>query len=246
MCKTVLFDGVGIVDERCVKTGWDPKLSATEGLEVLLERNGLSRGEVCISATGYGRDAVDFADYTFTEITCHAFGAMFLSPMAGGVIDIGGQDIKAIQLANGRVFNFLMNDKCAAGTGRFLSMACETLGVPLEDIDRFADPSEAIPINSMCTVFAESEIISSLAMRKSRPQIMTGVLLSIAQKVRQMTSKIGFDENKPLLMTGGLSRSEILIKIISESTGYEVKTHEEALFAGAVGACICAGNKLGG
>ena len=243
MCKAVLLDGKSIVDAESLKTGWNPKQSATESIELLLGRNGLYRNDVCVSATGYGREAVDFADYTFTEITCHAFGAMFLMPGVGGVIDIGGQDSKVIQIRDNNVVNFFMNDKCAAGTGRFLSMACETLGVCLDGIDEFADPDEAVPVNSMCTVFAESEIIGLLAMQKDRSKIMTGVLHSIAQKIRQMTSKIDFIKDTPLLMTGGLSRSKVLLQIISRTIGIDVVTHDYALFAGAVGACICAENR---
>jgi len=135
-----------------------------------------------------------------------------------------------------------MNDKCAAGTGRFLSMACDTLRISLDEIDTFAH-DEAIVINSMCTVFAESEIIGSLAMQKDRAKILTGVLQSIAQKIRQMAGKFDFDENKPLLMTGGLSRSNVLVKAISQAIGFEVATHAHANFAGAIGACINAANK---
>jgi predicted CoA-substrate-specific enzyme activase len=244
MCKTVLYDGENIIDCQSVKTGWNPELSATESLGFLLEKNLISRNDVCVVSTGYGREAINFADFTFTEITCHAVGAMFLSPRIGGVIDIGGQDSKVIKIRDKRVVNFLMNDKCAAGTGRFLSMACDTLGVRLEDVDSFADPDEAIPINSMCTVFAESEIIGSLAMQKSRSKIMTGVLQSIAQKIRQMTGKLDFTGSEPLLMTGGLSRSEVLMRIISQTINLDVITHKLAFFAGAVGACISAGNAL--
>lgn len=243
MCKAALFNGKSIVDTHMIKTGWNPKGSALESLEFLLEKHTLSRDDVFISVTGYGREAVDFGDYIFTEITCHAFGGMYLTDKIQGIIDIGGQDSKIIQIQNKRVANFLMNDKCAAGTGRFLTMACETLEVLLNDIDGFVNLSEAIPVNSMCTVFAESEIIGLLSMQKDRAQIMAGVLESIAQKIRQMTGKIDFVNGTPLLMTGGLSKSTALIKAISKATGLDVITHEQALFAGAIGACICAYNK---
>ena len=246
MCKTVLFDHENIVDKQSVNTGWDPKLSATESLDSMLQRNNLNRESVCITATGYGREAINFADYSYTEITCHALGGIFLASDIQGIIDIGGQDSKVIQIRNGKAVDFMMNDKCAAGTGRFLSMACETLGVHINDVDIFADQEKAIPINSMCTVFAESEIIGSLAMQKSRSQIMTGVLQSIAQKIRQMAGKLNFAKNMPLLMTGGLSRSKVLMNIISQTIGLEVITHEHALYAGAIGACICASTKEGG
>lgn len=185
MCKSVLYNGETVVDAWTRKTGWDHRLSAQESLCALLARNNLSETDVRVSVTGYGREAIGFAGYTFTEIACHAFGGMYLAPGIQGVIDIGGQDSKVIHIRGGRVADFQMNDKCAAGTGRFLSMACDALGVKIEDIDSFADIDEAVHINSMCTVFAESKIIGLLAIRTERPKIMTGVLRSIADKIRQ-------------------------------------------------------------
>ena len=248
MCKAVLFDRVNnrIADIQSVKTGWNPELSATEILGALLDGNNLNRADVYISTTGYGREAIGFADCSFTEITCHALGGIFLEADIQGVIDIGGQDSKAIKIAEGKAVDFIMNDKCAAGTGRFLNMACDTLGISLDAIDTFANPSEAIAINSMCTVFAESEIIGSLAMKKDRSKIMTGVLHSIAQKVSQMICKLGFADGKPLLMTGGLSKSKVLMRIISEAIGFDVISHDDAVFAGGIGACICAAKKIAG
>jgi len=245
MCKAVMFDkeSNALLGLHSIKTGWNPKLSATECSALLLSKSKLEREEVCICATGYGREAIDFANYTFTEITCHGFGALFLNSDIGGVIDIGGQDSKVIQIGDNRVVDFLMNDKCAAGTGRFLNMACDTLGISLEEIDTFAHPSEAIVINSMCTVFAESEIIGSLAMQKDRSKILTGVLRSIAHRIRQMAGKFNFDKTKPLLMTGGLSRSNMLINAIEKAVAIGVITHAHADFAGAIGACVCAINK---
>jgi len=245
MCKAVMLDNEKgeAIDFHIIKTGWNPKGSGYECMNALLDRNGFKREDVCVCSTGYGREAIDFADHTFTEITCHGFGAMYLMPNIGGVIDIGGQDSKVIQIKDKKLIDFLMNDKCAAGTGRFLSMACDILEVELFDIGSFANPNEMIAINSMCTVFAESEIISSLAMQKDRTKIMRGVLGSIANKISQMTVKFDFDVGEPILMTGGLSRSGLLINIISETTGLKVVTHERATFAGAIGACICAMNK---
>jgi len=243
LCKAVVMNTEGILDTYAVKTGWNPYVSARESLEVLKKRNGLSDDEVCIATTGYGREAIDFADYTVTEITCHAYGGVYLMPGIQGIIDIGGQDSKVIQIKNGRPINFLMNDKCAAGTGRFLKMACDTLEIPLESIDEFTHPQEAVSINSMCKVFAESEIIGLLAMQKDRSQIMAGVLQSIARKIQQQAGKIDFIKDKPILMTGGLSRSQKLIETIADFIGFEVKTCPQALFAGAIGACIHAMNK---
>lgn len=243
MCKSVLFEGKDVVDIYAIKTGWSPKLSASECLEHILSKNSLSRDNTIITATGYGREAIDFADHIFTEITCHGYGGIYLKPEIQGIIDIGGQDSKVIQIQNQRVTDFLMNDKCAAGTGRFLSMACEIIDIELNYIDGFSDIIDPISISSMCTVFAESEIIGLLSMEKDRSKIMGGVLQSIAQKIRVMTGKIKFDLEAPVLMSGGLSRSKSLIEVISKITGLKVETHEHALFAGAIGACICAYNK---
>lgn len=243
MCKSVVLNGKDLVDSYVIKTGWNPKLSALESLNHLLEKNGLSRDKVNITATGYGRESIDFADNIFTEITCHAYGGIYLKSEIQGIIDIGGQDSKVIQIQNQRVSDFLMNDKCAAGTGRFLSMACEILDIKLEDIDDFTDLVDPISISSMCTVFAESEIIGLLSMEKDRSKIMGGVLQSIAQRIRAMTGKINFDLEAPILMSGGLSKSKALIEMISKITGLKVETHDNALFAGAIGACICSYNK---
>ncbi|MDD4593385.1 MAG: acyl-CoA dehydratase activase [Parabacteroides sp.] len=243
MCKSVLFNGETILDTNTVKTGWNPKLSAEESLGVLLARNNVNKNDVYVSTTGYGREAVDFADYSFTEITCHAYGGIYLTPNIQGIIDIGGQDSKVIEIKNEKVVNFFMNDKCAAGTGRFLSMACETLGLDIKDIDAFSDLSDPVSINSMCTVFAESEIIGLLAMQTDRSKIMAGVLCSIAKKIQQQSSKLDFSENTPLLMTGGLTISKALIDTISTTIDHEVITHKYALHAGAIGACICANKK---
>jgi predicted CoA-substrate-specific enzyme activase len=240
----VLFDGHDVLYARAIKTGWDPMLSGTESLDALLADQGLCRADVFVSATGYGRDMLGFADHSLTEISSHAFGAAHLATGIGGVIDIGGQDSKVIRVRDGRVADFIMNDKCAAGTGRFIGMACETLGTRLEDIDSFVDLSGSIPVNSMCTVFAESEIIGLLSLRKDRAQIMTGVLQSVAQKARQLVSKLDFSDGRPLLLTGGLSSCVALRGIITEAVGIEVLGHRLAWYAGAIGACVGAARQM--
>ncbi len=242
-CKSVVMDGDRILDTLAMKTGWNPKISAAESMAILRDRNGLEDREISVAATGYGREAIDFADHIITEITCHALGGVYLMPEIQGIIDIGGQDSKVIQIQNGRPVNFLMNDKCAAGTGRFLKMACNILEIPMDKIDDFTDSNEAVFINSMCTVFAESEIIGLLAMQKDRSQIMAGVLQSIAQKIQQQASRIDFTGDNPILMTGGLSRSSVLVEIIEKSIGFQVQSSDYSLYAGAIGACISAAKK---
>jgi len=238
MCKSVLFKDGELVKLNIMRTGWNPLQSAQTSLSVLLAAGGISRESTRVIATGYGRESITFADKHFTEITCHGLGADFLEPGTGGVIDIGGQDSKVIRLENGRVADFLMNDKCAAGTGRFLAMACDAIGIELTEIDNFVNPHESVHITSMCTVFAESEIISLLAASTDRSQILAGVLESIAQRARQMVARVGFEPSKPLLMTGGLAQSRMLVDAISKASGFEVKTHKYAQFAGAIGACL--------
>jgi predicted CoA-substrate-specific enzyme activase len=239
LCKSVLFDGETILDARAVKTGWDPKASAEESLNVLLSRHGLAPSDVRVAATGYGRGAVGFAETSLTEITCHARGALFLRPDIQGVIDIGGQDSKVIRLGNGRVADFIMNDKCAAGTGRFLSMATETLGIHFDDIDAMTDQDGAVSIASMCTVFAESEIVGLLAAQTDRRKIMGGVLESIAKKLRQQAGKIDFAPGRPVLLTGGLSGLVTFVAMLSKTLGVPVVSAPYALYAGALGAALC-------
>ncbi len=238
MCKVALFDGEKLLGLHTTKTGWNPLLSAKKGREFLLEKEGLLPEEVLVCATGYGRDAVSFAHSRVTEITCHAAGALFLDPGVQGVIDIGGQDSKVIELQKGRVSNFMMNDKCAAGTGRFLSMACDALDIPMTEIDNFANLEESISINSMCTVFAESEIIGLLAGQQPREKILGGVLHSIARKVQQLMGKFSFEDGLPLLLTGGLSESESVALALSQTLGREIHRHPHSPFAGAIGACL--------
>lgn len=244
MCKAVLFQDSRPVDVLISKTGWNPKVSARQNADLLLERNRLAPEDVVFAATGYGRESLDFTEHVFTEIICHAFGGMHLVPKVQGVIDIGGQDSKVIRISNGKVVDFLMNDKCAAGTGRFLSMACESLGIELANIDGFVNLEEFTPINSMCAVFAESEIIGLLSTGTDRSKIMAGVLQSIAQRIRQMIERLGFSPGAPLLMTGGLSRSKALLEAIAKAAGLEIITHAYAPYAGALGACICAQQRV--
>ncbi|AGA70700.1 CoA-substrate-specific enzyme activase, putative [Desulfitobacterium dichloroeliminans LMG P-21439] len=245
-CKSVLMSEGRIIDALVIRTGWNPQASAEESMGILKGRNDLDSAELSIAATGYGREAIDFADHTITEITCHALGGVHLMPDIQGIIDIGGQDSKVIQIHKGKPINFLMNDKCAAGTGRFLKMACDILEVPMDKIDDFTDRNEAVSINSMCTVFAESEIIGLLAMQKDRAQIMAGVLQSIARKIQQQAGRIEFAADKSILMTGGLSRSGLIIETIAQFIGYEVKSCDYALYAGAIGACVFAAKKENG
>ena len=169
-------------------------MSAEKSLDLAVEKAGIKEEEIVrIVTTGYGRAYIESGDDSITEITCHAKGAHYLNPNVRTVIDIGGQDIKAISIdENGAVKNFLMNDKCAAGTGRFLEMMARTLGLSLEEMStKGLEWKENIVISSMCTVFAESEVVSLVAQNKDVADIIHGLNVSVASKVGALAARLG-------------------------------------------------------
>ena len=166
-------------------------------------------------ATGYGRISVPQASKTITEITCHAKGLTALAPGVRTIIDIGGQDSKVIKLnADGRVIDFAMNDKCAAGTGRFLQVMAHVLELDVADLAEAEDPAEMVPNNSMCTVFAESEIIGHLAQGKSRAGLIAGLHQSVAARVASMVARIGVQN--PVAFTGGVAQNAGIRRALEE------------------------------
>ncbi len=190
-----------------------------------------------IVATGYGRKLLTEADKKVTEITCHAKGAAWLSPGIQAVIDIGGQDCKAILLdERGQVADFLMNDKCAAGTGRFIEMMMRTLEVPLEEVDTFAAGREPASISSMCTVFAESEIVSLLAKGVEPGDIALGMIHAICRRTAYFARKMKL--RGEVFFSGGLARFEIFRVTLEHYLEMPVRTHELAQYAGAIGAAL--------
>lgn len=232
--KGVLFDGSDF-EYKIVPTGWSPKNACTEILNALLESKGLKREDVFIVATGYGRVSIDFADKEITEITCHGKGAHFLNSDIRTILDIGGQDSKVIKLdRDGNLSDFLMNDKCAAGTGRFLEVMSNLLGSDITDIDTLTRNASPENINSMCTVFAESEVVSLLASGSSKESVASGILHSIAGRIVNLAEKLGVEES--VAFTGGLAQSEVLREIISEKLNREVFTSPYSQFNGAIGA----------
>jgi predicted CoA-substrate-specific enzyme activase len=191
-------------------------------------------------STGYGRHSVEAAHKAITEITCHAAGVHFCAPHIRSIIDIGGQDSKSIVLDdNGRVRDFAMNDKCAAGTGRFLEVMARALQVDLEEFGgmsvRAANPAR---ISSTCTVFAESEVISLIARGESRENIIAGIHESIATRVSAMANRIGV--RPPLMMTGGVAKNSGVVKALEVKLGMQIEVSESAQVMGAMGAAILA------
>lgn len=191
-----------------------------------------------IVATGYGRINVPFADKQITEITCHARGIRALFPSARIIIDIGGQDSKGIKLdGEGKVANFVMNDKCAAGTGRFLEVIAETLGINLVDMGDIALRANGfVQISNMCTVFAEHEVTSRLAEGAGVAEIVAGLHEAIAGRVVNMTRHLGIE--KDVVVTGGGAKNSGLVKAIEGKVGFPVLTPPEPFITGALGAAL--------
>jgi predicted CoA-substrate-specific enzyme activase len=216
-------------------TGWNPGETSAELVHELLDKGALTRDELSVKATGYGRARVPNADKCITEITCHARGAEFLRRGVRTVIDIGGQDSKVIEARDGRVTAFQMNDKCAAGTGRFLEMTAIRLGVAIEELGRLAG-GELCTINSMCAVFADSEIVSLLAAGRRREEIAGGVIDAIAARTATIAAKINL--NAPVLLTGGLSLMKPLRLALETRLNVPVETSPLSRFAGAIGAAL--------
>jgi (R)-2-hydroxyacyl-CoA dehydratese activating ATPase len=192
-----------------------------------------------IVATGYGRKSVLMADRVVTEIMCHAAGARYLDSTVRSLIDIGGQDSKAVVMdENGRVTNFTMNDKCAAGTGRFLEVMARALEADLDEFGALSLRAERpAKISSLCTVFAESEVISLIAAGETRENIIAGIHEAIASRVASMSNRIGLIP--PVLMTGGVARNIGVVRALEKELGMPVVVSPRAQVAGAIGAaCI--------
>ncbi|NLK53192.1 MAG: 2-hydroxyglutaryl-CoA dehydratase [Syntrophomonadaceae bacterium] len=185
-------------------TGWSPREVGKESYYEILEREGYTPDQVgYIVGTGYGRISLPFVNKVVTEITCHGRGASFLLPQAHLVIDIGGQDSKVIKIdQKGKVQNFIMNDKCAAGTGRFLQVMAATLGLDVSELGELGRDEEQNPvvINSMCTVFAESEVIGLLAQGVDKASTIAALHRSIARRIAAMVNRIGV--NGPVCFRG--------------------------------------------
>jgi len=235
--KGVVMHGDQIVDWLIVPTSYNPKQTIIDVYQRLKDGR-----EAYVVTTGYGRQLLDTADHSVTEITCHAKGAGYFCPESRAVVDIGGQDSKAIALDSLHLVNdFLMNDKCAAGTGRFMEVMMRTLHQDLADLDAFISGHEPVSINSMCTVFAESEIISLLSRGESPNAIAMGVVDSICKRTAIFAKRLSLGGT--VFFSGGLSQSDVVRTTLEKHLGCRVVTHEKAQFAGAIGAALSAKNK---
>ena len=235
-------DNLDIVGKGLTDQGVEQDKLATDLFDRVLDNSGLTRKDItAIVATGYGRNAVSLADTTITEITCHAVGVSHLVPEARTVIDIGGQDSKLLRLdASGKVRDFMMNDRCAAGTGRFLEVVAQRLGVELESLGSMAAKSTApAAISSMCVVFAETEIIGLLASGTAREDIVAGVQSAIASRIIGMA---GRKAEPPIIFTGGVAMISGMDAALETALGQPVAISPDPQMTGALGAAILASN----
>ncbi|MCL1834611.1 MAG: acyl-CoA dehydratase activase [Oscillospiraceae bacterium] len=210
-------------------------------IDAALEDAGISDADLSkVAATGYGRNTFERADVTFSELSCHAKGAVFIMPGVRTVIDIGGQDCKAMQLdASGRLENFAMNDKCAAGTGRFLEVMARVLEIGLPEMGRYGEEAESvIEITSTCTVFAESEVISQLSKGADKRALVAGIHRSVAAKAASIAKRLKVVQ--PIFFTGGVSQNTAVVKALARELKADVQTAPSAQLAGALGAALMA------
>lgn len=234
MTKAVLYDGNKLRSMRMEPTSDRPG----EVLRTLYQE--LYTGEVQKTVTtGYGRKLLPESDKVITEITCHGAGAAFLVPGCRAVIDIGGQDSKVLLLdENGKVTDFLMNDKCAAGTGRFIEMVLARTGQGIEEMDEVLKDHQPEKINSMCAVFAESEIVGLLAREKDPGDILLGCLHAICRRTAVFAQKL-ISPGEKVFFSGGLARSQLIREILEiYMKPTQIVTHEYAQYTGAIGAAI--------
>ncbi len=227
-----------MVYKSMVPSGYDPDKTARTLLDEA--RDALGKGVDMILSTGYGRHSVDISQSAVTEITCHARGISFLHPGKSTVIDIGGQDSKAISISEkGKVVDFVMNDKCAAGTGRFLEVMAKALGVDINGLNELATRSkDNLKISSTCTVFAESEVISLISRKTPREDIAYGVFRAIASRVASMAARLTIMD--PVFMTGGVCQAGTIVKAMELALGHRVYVPKYPQFTGAFGAAIIA------
>ena len=234
----ILKDGKEIISSSCIDVG-----AGTSGpsrtIKETLENANLTREDISyVMATGYGRTSLEEADFQMSELSCHAKGAYFLFPNVRTIIDIGGQDAKALKIGdNGMLENFVMNDKCAAGTGRFLDVIAKVLEVDvskLEELDALS--TKDVSISSTCTVFAESEVISQLASGTKIEDIVKGIHKSIAARVGSLAKRVGLNDD--IIFTGGVALNKGMVRALEENTGHKIYTSPLCQLNGALGAAL--------
>jgi predicted CoA-substrate-specific enzyme activase len=239
MTKVVVVDGDGGTCSRVIgPTGAEHRRLANKVMEQALKESGVSFDEIeYVVATGYGRFNVPFADREITELTCHARGVASLFPGVRTAIDIGGQDAKGLKISGGKLVDFVMNDKCAAGTGRFLEVIADTLGIKFEDLGKMSLQSgRVVAISSTCTVFAQQEVVARLSEGVPIEDVLAGVSDAIAQRVVNMVRRLRVEPD--VVFTGGVAMNAGVVKAVKERLGCEVFVPEQPLLSGALGAAL--------
>jgi len=239
--KIAVIDGKKLLGTDVSFTGYNVEKAWQDIFRKTLDRMRLEKSAVGrIISTGYGRSSVGIANKTITEIKCHAEGAMFFLSKTRSVIDIGGQDSKFIRIGDdGNVSDFVMNDKCAAGTGRFLEVMARALELDIADFGKLSLlAKKPLPISSMCTVFAESEVISLISKGESRENIIAGIHESIANRMRSMVGVSGFV--KPVVLTGGVAKNIGIRNALEKKFNIQIQVPDTAQVNGAIGAAILA------
>jgi predicted CoA-substrate-specific enzyme activase len=237
MTKVVIMDQ-GIISSIVGPTGPEQRRLANKVMENALQQANLPFEAITfLVATGYGRINVPFADKQVTEISCHAKGVAHYFPECKTIIDIGGQDCKGIKIEMGRPVDFVMNDKCAAGTGRFLEVIADALGIAIEDLSELALKStQPAQISNICTVFAEQEVVSRLAEGVPLADLVAGILESLASRISRMVNRLKVANE--VVVTGGGAKNPALVEALSQKLGYATYVPDDPLLTGAVGAAL--------
>jgi len=240
----IALNGGGIAGKALIGFGAGTSGPARAMDEALKEAGLEKSGITFILATGYGRNLIGDANLTMSELSCHAFGAFHIFPETRTVIDIGGQDCKVLRLdERGVLESFVMNEKCAAGTGRFLEVMARVLEVDINDMAKLAEEStRRLEISSTCTVFAESEVISHLASGKDKRDIINGVHRSVASRVAGLAKRAGIQP--AIVMTGGVAQNHDVRRALETELGRQILTSPLAQYAGALGAALLGYQKI--
>lgn len=236
----VLRNGV-LHKSMVMDTGSNSKAAAERIFTAMCDEIGLKSGDFdSIVTTGYGRKSTGISHKTVTELSCHARGAWHVNNNVRMVIDIGGQDSKVIKVSEGgKSLDFLMNDKCAAGTGRFLEVMARALEVNIDELGEIAISAEgSVEISSMCTVFAESEVVSLIAEGHPKDAIIRGLVNSIASRISGMVHRVGM--STPLMLTGGVAKNRGVVRSLEEKLGTSVIVPDDPQIIGAIGAAFIA------
>ena len=244
MTKVVIVADEKIVTSLVKATTPEQRLLAYTIMEEALSRENIAFDDIsCTVATGYGRINVPFADKQVTEISCHARGVAALVPEVRTIIDIGGQDCKGIKVKNGKPDNFVMNDKCAAGTGRYLEITARALDVQLDEMGELAlTSSSPVEISNICTIFAEQEVASKLSSGIPLPDILGGLHQAIATRIYRLVSRIRIE--REVVVTGGCAKNAALIKALENKLMLPVTVPDNPLITGALGAALLAGEMV--